>query len=199
MNKNESKYFNTARLMDEALLLLLDKKEYEFITVKEICQKAGVNRSTFYLHYEGVEDLFRETVEMINERFFQTFNNKKLDVQGSSTADCFLITPEFLTPYLNFILQNKRVFRLLYTKPKLFGSENTFNRMYAELFAPILRKFGTSEQNMPYVFGYYAGGITSVVKCWAENDCDKPVDELVALITALLPRSLAEGKVDVIK
>ena len=199
MNKNESKYFNTARLMDEALLLLLDKKEYEFITVKEICQKAGVNRSTFYLHYEGVEDLFRETVEMINERFFQTFNNKKLDVQGSSTADCFLITPEFLTPYLNFILQNKRVFRLLYTKPKLFGSENTFNRMYAELFAPILRKFGTSEQNMPYVFGYYAGGITSVVKCWAENDCDKPVDELVALITALLPRSLAEDKIDVVK
>lgn len=199
MNKNESKYFNTARLMDEALLLLLDKKEYEFITVKEICQKAGVNRSTFYLHYEGVDELFRETVEMINERFFQTFNNKKLDVQGSSTADCFLITPEFLTPYLNFILQNKRVFRLLYTKPKLFGSENTFNRMYAELFAPILRKFGTSEQNMPYVFGYYAGGITSVVKCWAENDCDKPVDELVALITALLPRSLAEGKVDVVK
>ena len=199
MNKNESKYFNTARLMDEALLLLLDKKEYEFITVKEICQKAGINRSTFYLHYEGVDELFRETVEMINERFFQTFNNKKLDVQGSSTADCFLITPDFLTPYLNFILQNKRVFRLLYTKPKLFGSENTFNRMYAELFAPILRKFGTSEQNMPYVFGYYAGGITSVVKCWAENDCDKPVDELIALITALLPRSLAEGKVDVVK
>ena len=199
MNKNESKYFNTARLMDEALLLLLDKKEYEFITVKEICQKAGVNRSTFYLHYEGVDDLFRETVEMINERFFQTFNNKKLDVQGSSTADCFLITPEFLTPYLNFILQNKRVFRLLYTKPKLFGSENTFNRMYAELFAPILRKFGTSEQNMPYVFGYYAGGITSVVKCWTENDCDKPVDELIALITTLLPRSLAEDKIDVDK
>lgn len=185
--------------MDEALLLLLDKKEYEFITVKEICQKAGVNRSTFYLHYEGVDDLFRETVEMINERFFEAFNGEKIDVQGSSTADCFLITPEFLTPYLNFILQNKRVFRLLYTKPKLFGSENTFNRMYAELFAPILRKFGTSEQNMPYVFGYYAGGITSVVKCWTENDCDKPVDELIALITALLPRSLAEGKIDVDK
>lgn len=77
MNKNESKYFNTARLMDEALLLLLDKKEYEFITVKEICQKAGVNRSTFYLHYEGVEDLFRETVEMISERFFEAFNGEK--------------------------------------------------------------------------------------------------------------------------
>ena len=50
MNKSESKYYNTALLMDEALLILLEKKEYDFITVKEICEKAGVNRSTFYLH-----------------------------------------------------------------------------------------------------------------------------------------------------
>ena len=35
MNKSESKYYNTALLMDEALLLLLEKKDYEFITVKE--------------------------------------------------------------------------------------------------------------------------------------------------------------------
>ena len=40
MNKSESKYYNTALLMDESLLLLLEKKEYEFITVKEICEKA---------------------------------------------------------------------------------------------------------------------------------------------------------------
>ena len=39
MNKSESKYQNTAILMDEALLLLLEKKEFEFITVKEICEK----------------------------------------------------------------------------------------------------------------------------------------------------------------
>ena len=57
MNKSESKYFNTALLMNEALLLLLEKKDYEFITVTEICQKAGVNRSTFYLHYESMDDL----------------------------------------------------------------------------------------------------------------------------------------------
>ena len=43
MNKSESKYYNTALLMDEALLLLLEKKEYEFITVKEICQKENID------------------------------------------------------------------------------------------------------------------------------------------------------------
>ena len=41
MNKFESKYYNTACLMDEAFILLLDKKEYEYITVKEVCFKAG--------------------------------------------------------------------------------------------------------------------------------------------------------------
>ena len=38
MNKNETKYINTAHLMNEALLILLEKKNYEFITVKEICE-----------------------------------------------------------------------------------------------------------------------------------------------------------------
>ena len=44
----------SSSLMVEALLLLLEKKEYDVITVKEICKKAGVNRSTFYLHYNSV-------------------------------------------------------------------------------------------------------------------------------------------------
>ena len=57
MDKRESKYFFTASLMDDALLLLLEKKDFEFITIKELCQKAGVNRSTFYLHYENMNDL----------------------------------------------------------------------------------------------------------------------------------------------
>lgn len=60
MNKNESKYFNTAVKMDKAFLSLLEKKDFSYITVKEICEKAKVNRSTFYLHYETLEDLLSE-------------------------------------------------------------------------------------------------------------------------------------------
>ena len=59
MNKSESKYFYTARLMNESLLILLEKKDIDYITVKEICEKAGVNRSTFYLHYDNIDDLFK--------------------------------------------------------------------------------------------------------------------------------------------
>ena len=43
MNKNESKYFKSAEKMQSALISLLDKKEYEMITVKGIWEEAGVN------------------------------------------------------------------------------------------------------------------------------------------------------------
>ena len=48
MNKSESKYFNTAVRMDEALLELLEKKDFAYITVKEICEKAG-SESFYFL------------------------------------------------------------------------------------------------------------------------------------------------------
>ena len=47
MNKSESKYYNTALLMDEALLLILEKKEYEYITVKEICEKEDMLKAVY--------------------------------------------------------------------------------------------------------------------------------------------------------
>ena len=51
--------------MDEAFLILLEKKDYDYITIKEICEKAGVNRSTFYLHYETLDDLLKESLSYI--------------------------------------------------------------------------------------------------------------------------------------
>ena len=72
MNKNESKYFNTAILFDEALIYLLENKDIEYITIKEICNKAGVNRSTFYLHYnqdcsECQRSIFRQVLGGLEE------------------------------------------------------------------------------------------------------------------------------------
>ena len=73
MNKTESKYFYTAELMNQALLSLLEKKDIEFITVTEITKKAGVNRSTFYLHYDNIYELLEETIENLNKQFVGSF------------------------------------------------------------------------------------------------------------------------------
>ena len=108
MNKNESKYFYTAELMNQALISLLEKKEIDFISVTEVAKKAGVNRSTFYLHYDNIYELLEETIENLNKQFISSFNSK-IAVKINSKEDAFLITDEILVPYLNFVKENKRV------------------------------------------------------------------------------------------
>lgn len=190
MNKNETKYQNTALLMDEALLLLLEKKEYPYITVKEICQKAGVNRSTFYLHYETIDDLLQECIEMLFKRFNSKFSEmpiRQIDIANLDKQSSFLITPEYLTPYLTFIEENKRTFSLVAKNPELFGAHKTFDRMYKNVFSPILDKFGVPEKDKPYVFEYYYGGVLAMIMKWLSLGCKRPIDEMVALITACMP------------
>ena len=107
MNNHESKYFYTAHLMNQALLALLEKKDIEFITVTEIAKKAGVNRSTFYLHYDTVYELLEETIENLNKEFIRSFAvHKSLDIKDKQGA--FFLTEKYLIPYLKFCKEHKR-------------------------------------------------------------------------------------------
>lgn len=189
MNKSESKYRNTALCMDEALLLLLQNKEFEYITVKEVCKKAGVNRSTFYLHYENMDDLLQESVETINRRFRESFDQSAagFDAQSASKEESFLVTPKYLTPYLAFVKENKNVFRLMMGKSRLFKAEETLEKMYKDVFLPALKRYGVSAEDQPYVFAYYFSGVAAVIMKWVEFDCIKPAEEVIALISGFLP------------
>ena len=99
MNKSESKYYNTACLMDEALILLLEKKEYSFITIKEVCEKAGVNRSTFYLHYETMDDLLTESIRYIGNKIHKKFGNKVINKQVINKSAHSKIIPKNVHQY----------------------------------------------------------------------------------------------------
>ena len=50
----------TKKLLTEAFIELLSVKKLNEITVKELCDKADVNRGTFYLHYQDIYDLKRQ-------------------------------------------------------------------------------------------------------------------------------------------
>ena len=107
--------------MDEALIALLEKKDLEYITVKEICHQAGVNRSTFYLHYESIAELLDEAMEMINQRFLSYFPQEEEAVLGDmehrELNDLVFVTQEYLLPYLRFIQDNKKVYRAAFRNP----------------------------------------------------------------------------------
>ena len=115
MNRSESKYFYTALCMDEALISLLKEKDLEYITVKEICEKAGVNRSTFYLHYETIADLIDEAAETVGQRFQSCFSEDAKGIAGqvgsADVSDLVLITRAYLDPSLSFFRRNKTFYR----------------------------------------------------------------------------------------
>ena len=186
MEKKTSKYYETAQLMDEALLVLLEKKDFAFITIKEICAKAGVNRSTFYLHYENTNDLLAETIAMVGNRFYESFKNRDSILLGGTAKKSFFITPDYLIPYLEFVKENKRIFSLIHKKPELFSSRKVFDNMYAELFSPILDRYGLNEQEKPYVFEFYARGTLAVVMKWLENDCKDEIGFVMKLIIRMV-------------
>ena len=182
MNKSESKYFNTALLMNEALLILLEKKEYEFITVKEICEKAGVNRSTFYLHYETKDDLLIETIEMINRRFQAAFDNEVIEPSKKDKDELFLISDKYLIPYLNFIKENKKIYKLIHDKPYIFKKQQTFQKIYDELFSVILDKYGVSKEEKEYIFVFFSFGLVAIIQKWIENDCKDEIPKMAEII-----------------
>lgn len=103
--------FATAEKMDKALLTLFEKKDFSYITVKEICEVAGVNRSTFYLHYETIGDLLSESAEYINKQFmdYMEKDNEAFigKLQNCPMEKLYLITLEYLSPYLNYIKEHQ--------------------------------------------------------------------------------------------
>ena len=186
MNKSESKYFNTAVRFDKALLSLLEKKPFEYITISELCEKAEVNRSTFYLHYENTNDLLRETIAYVLDSFSVYFDIDEESI-SSKFANCELneliyINEVYLYPYLSFIKDNQRVFMSVLSQPSTFDSNAIFQRLLDNIFAPILDRFNYPKDDQHYVMMFYLNGITAIIKEWLKEGCQKSIENVSSII-----------------
>lgn len=200
MKKAESRYFNTAQRMDEALISLLSEKDFEYVTVREICTRAKVNRSTFYLHYETLGDLLEETIEGIHTRFYRSFSPGQAEKPAAdalaadfSVADrpleqLYLMTDEWLLPYLRFVRENKRVYRAIYSNTAAFGVERTFAGLFRNIFSPILSRYGVPREKHEYMMTFYRYGLSAVVMRWVRGDCAEPVESMGQLIASICGR-----------
>lgn len=186
MNKSESKYFNTARRMDDALVSLLSEKEFSYITVKEICARAGVNRSTFYLHYESIADLLAETVAMIQERFHHS-SPQEIEVSARSIAvtpreELFFMTDRWLLPYLEFVQENNHIYRAIHTQMGAFDAERAYRQFFLSVFSPILTRYGVAEEQHEYIMAFYRHGLVAILMKWVEGDCAESAEQIAEII-----------------
>lgn len=186
MKKSESKYFNTALRMDQAFLELLEKKDMEYITVKEICEAADVNRSTFYLHYETIGDLLAESIQYMNGQFLEQMD-LQAEVFISRIRKCpldelYLVTPEYLTPYLKYIARNKRLFRTAIKNSDSLGLDRTYSQMMRHVFIPILERFQIAESDQQYMMTFYIHGLMAIISEWLKNDCTDSISHVSAVM-----------------
>lgn len=120
MTQNESKYYNTACLMDEALIQLINEKDYDYITITEICKGTGVNRSTFYLHYETVDDLLKEAIKKNDDDFNSHMQGSSTNrdliidaINNERTYELNFINEKYLYPYLNYLVGSDEKYKAL--------------------------------------------------------------------------------------
>jgi len=194
MNKSESKYFKTAARMDEALLELLEQKDFSYITVKEICEKAGVNRSTFYLHYETIDDLLSESLEHMNEQFLSYFTQDSKSIvtrlYTCPLEELCLVTPEYLTPYLRYIQEHKRLFQATMKNSAAMGLEGAYERMFYNVFTPVLERYQIPEQDRKYLMAFYIRGLKAIIAEWLKQDCSDSIKHIISIIEQCIPRAL---------
>lgn len=188
MNKSESKYFNTALKMDRAFLEILEKKDFSYITVKEICEKAGVNRSTFYLHYEMIGDLLSESVEYINKQFLDYMNQQQIsndivtNLRNCPIDELTLVTPKYLMPYLHFIKEHRRLFHTAIQNAETLRLEENYDKMFSFVFMPILERYQVPPQDQKYIMSFYISGLMAIITQWLKEDCVDEIDHIIAVI-----------------
>ena len=192
MNRFESKYFNTAILMNEALISLLDKKDFKYITIKDICLKAGVNRSTFYLHYETIDDLLNECSTYITNKFYNYLNTYISDknitskIDFASIENLYFMTPEYLVPYLTFIKENKKLYSTMMNYSTTLKLDKSYNKMFKEIFNPILERFNVDKYKREYILSFFLSGINSIVRIWLNNDCKEDINKIIEIINTCI-------------
>ncbi len=84
--RNDIRSKRSVTAIRHAFLCLMREREYEDITVKDLAQRAGVNRKTFYAHFQTKQELYESMVREMFEEIFYTFiypkPNPGLDVDS---------------------------------------------------------------------------------------------------------------------
>ena len=168
--------------MDEAFLAILEKKDFAYITVKEICEAAGVNRSTFYLHYETMADLLSESAQYIIDRFMKAMPQdtavflEKLPDRPLKELD--LVTPEYLT----YIKEHRRIFRVAVEQAAILRMKDAYGGLDQYVLTLILDRFQVPPADRAYMMAFYISGLMAIIDRWLRDDCRDSIEQIVAVM-----------------
>ena len=173
----------TRRHFYEALIELIQKHGFQSITVKDIVERAGYNRSTFYVHFQDKFELADNLLEMMLDGLEVAVGKPYLF--GEKVYTTKLKAPSF--NIIHYIYQNRTFFELLIlddTIPSLHTRMPlTITKIYMEQF-----KFETIN-NQPVnieMFKHYTSyGFYGLMLQWITSGFEKPEEALIRDIIEL--------------
>jgi len=185
----------TRRALRQALLDLMDEKDYDEVTVEEITNRADIGRTTFYLHYRAKQDLL---LEQFGELIDQLVNQL-----SKAPFSAWLQSGEVKSPEKHPTRPISIIFHHAADNAELYqivlrgegvdqASEKLRIIMTNALDAFIQRKMESEDERVKLqvpkeVFtNYFAGALLNVIKWWLEADMPYSPEEMEGMIFKLL-------------
>lgn len=182
MNFTDLRILKTQERLQNGLLELLKTKELKAITVKEICDQAGISRNAFYQHYGYKEDLYDQMVAKATERI----RNALVPI----VPDASQIQQDTVGQYARRIVEVIAEVREL-IDVMLKGDDGVFLRQLTDLIfgqnltnaIPFFNLKDTNELRLYYEF--ISAGMAAFIIRWIIED-NVAKDDAVTLLTGIL-------------
>ena len=182
MNFTDLRILKTQERLQNGLLELLKTKELKAITVKEICDQAGISRNAFYQHYGYKEDLYDQMVAKATERI----RNALVPI----VPDASQIQQDTVGQYARRIVEGIAEVREL-IGVMLKGDDGVFLRQLTDLIfgqnltnaIPFFNLKDTNELRLYYEF--ISAGMAAFIIRWIIED-NVAKDDAVTLLAGIL-------------
>lgn len=165
----------TKRMIHEALIRLLEKKPIDKIKVNELCAASGINRATFYRHYETLQDILCE----IEAEMIRTMPQPGQKPGNPEEARAYL---EQVFRYLYDHIPIMQILFLNRTDEEMMQSMTAFFQDYLDIFLETLPMARPSEDTLQITITLLAGGCHYLVKKCVMGQIQKTPAELADIL-----------------
>jgi len=182
--KQDKRSVRTRKLIKLALLKLVRTKDIEEISITELTALAGINRNSFYTHYDNIYNILDD----INCDIVSTIDN----IVSKYTYHSFREDPYPLLHNFSEVITGNKYF----TEYLLFSGSSgelikKLKEMLCERFYKIyVTERGNDHPHVKYMLSFLVGGVFDVYQMWFTNDKDVPLDEITHKTADLLKRGI---------
>ena len=180
MKRENQRIVLTKRLLKDALMTLLERMDLEQVNVSILCREAGINRATFYKHYNSPREVMLEI-----ERDIFRFDT------DSKPADIASATRQYLLSICRCMYANAGKLKILlkYNNDEDFVSLlSEFQRSLWENRDRIKNMDGLDETSVKLIATYIVSGVCVLLRQWIVEDVDKSPEELTELIMGIISK-----------